>query len=54
MTIRRRVLATDEAGVVRVDVDTDHGFRARHCRSSATPTSVLTRRRRNDGSLRSE
>ncbi len=28
MTIRWRVLATDEAGVVRVDVDTGNGFRA--------------------------
>ena len=28
MTIRWRVLATDEAGVVRVDVDTGSGFRA--------------------------
>ena len=27
MTIRWRVLATDEAGVVRVDVDTGDGFR---------------------------
>lgn len=28
MTIRWRLLATDEAGVVRVDVDTGNGFRA--------------------------
>ena len=28
MTIRWRVLATAEAGVVRVDVDTGNGFRA--------------------------
>ena len=27
MTIRWRVLATDEAGAVRVDVDTGNGFR---------------------------
>ena len=28
MTIRWRVLPTDEAGVIRVDVDTGNGFRA--------------------------